>query len=146
MSNTGSAVATITSGATTSTPNILIKSTGFFSIQADVSSSKNYKATTIKSSPIDVDAELADIEFSPLIVSMSPYIYSVYPYQYTEPAAVVTNVNENDNITYSIVTADSVVNSTSTLIKSSTVATIDKTGCFLTTNLCGSNGTSTFRI
>jgi hypothetical protein len=147
MSSTGSAVATITSGATTSKPNIVINSVGKFHIQADVSSSTHYKKTTLKSSPIDVDAAVANIEFSPLIVSLSPYIYKhEYRYQYTEPAAKVTNVNEDDDITYSIVTADSIASSTLTLIKPSTVATIDKTGCFLTTNSCGSTGTSTFRI
>jgi hypothetical protein len=142
MSNTGSSVATITSGETTSTPNILIKSTGFFSIKAVVSSSKNYKGTETTSNPVDVDTDVADIEFSPSIVSLSPYIYSVYPYKYDESAASVINVNENDNITYSIVAADS----TLTSIQTTNVATIDTTGCFLTTNSCGINGTSTFRI
>lgn len=144
MSNTGSAVASIISGANTSKPNIVIKSVGNFRIKAQVSSTTNYAENSIISSPINVDAALANIEFSPIVASLSPYIYNYgYLYPYPGGAATVTN-NVGENILYSIVTADSTLNS----IKPSNVAKIDTTGSFLTTVSCGvtGTGTSTFRI
>ena len=144
MSNTGSAVATITSGANTPNPTIVLNSLGTFNIVATVSSSKNknYNGTILTSLPIKVYPDIPDIEFSPLVASNSPYTYRYEdPYDYIEPAASITN-NTGQTLNYSIVTADSTINS----LTPSTVATIDPSGCFLTTVSCGATGTSTFRI
>jgi hypothetical protein len=131
-------VATITSGANTSTPTIVLNSVGTFNIVATASSSVNYTGTTLTSLPVKVFGDTPDIEFSPLVVSNSPYTY-VYEknwYEYTEPVASITN-NTGQTLIYSIVTADS----TTTSLTTSTVADIDATGRFLTTVSCG-----TFRI
>jgi len=143
MSNTGSAVATITSGANTPNPTIVLNSLGTFNIVATVSSIQNYTGTTLTSLPIRVWPDIPDIEFSPLVASKSPYtyIYEKNSYEYTESAASITN-NTGQTLNYSIVTADSTINS----LTPSTVATIDPSGCFLTTVSCGATGTSTFRI
>ena len=142
MSNTGSAVATITSGANTPNPTIVLNSLGTFNIVATVSSSKNYNGTILTSLPIKVYPDIPDIEFLPLVASNSPYTYRYEdPYDYIEPAASITN-NTGQKLNYSIVTADSTINS----LTPSTVATIDPSGCFLTTVSCGATGTSTFRI
>lgn len=134
-------VATITSGANTSNPTIVLNSLGTFNIVATVSSSQNYIGTTLTSLPIRVWPDIPDIQFSPIVTDKSPYTYEKKSYKYTESAASITN-NTGQKLNYSIVTADSTTNS----LKPSTVATIDSTGYFLTTVSCGATGTSTFRI
>ena len=134
MSNTGSAVATITSGANTQNPNIVIISVGNFAIVAVASSDTNYTTATITSDSIIVYSDIPNIEFSPTITSESPYTYQfANSYEYTGGAASITN-NTGQTLIYSIVTAGSTINS----ITPSTIATIDPTGCFLYTKMCGS--------
>ena len=127
-------VATITSGANTSTPTIVLNSVGTFNIVATASSSVNYTGTTLTSLPVKVFGDTPDIEFSPLVVSNSPYtyVYEKNSYKYTEPVASITN-NTGQILIYSIVTADSTTSS----LTHSTVATIDPSGCLLTTVSCG---------
>jgi len=130
-------VATITSGANTSTPTIVLNSVGTFNIVATVSSSQNYTGTTLTSLPITVHDDIPDIEFSLIVTAQSPYTYqNVNSIEITGGAASITN-NTGQTIIYSIVTADS----TTTSLTPSTIATIDPTGWFLDTISCG-----TFRI
>jgi hypothetical protein len=144
MGNTSSSppppppVATITSGANTSTPTIVLNSVGTFNIVATASSSINFTQDTIPSLPIQVYGDKPDIKFSPIVTEQSPYtyIYEKNSYKYIEPAASITN-NTGQILIYSIVTADSTTSS----LTHSTLATIDPTGYFLTTVSCG-----TFRI
>jgi len=128
-------VATITSGANTSNPTIVLNSVGTFNIVATVSSSTNYTGTTLTSLPITVHDDIPDIE-----ISSGVYISYTYglgkQYQYEEPAASITN-NTGQTLNYSIVTADSTPKS----ITVSPLATIDTSGHYLTTVSCG-----TFRI
>ena len=148
MSNTGSAVATITSGANTPNPTIVLDSSGNFYIVATVSPSLNlnYAGTTLTSLQITVYTDTPNIEFSSLVTSQSPYTYTYEDsYEFTEGAATVTNNTgqlTGQTLIYQIVTADSTTSS----LTPSTVATIDPTGWFLNTVSCGTTGTSTFRI
>ena len=86
-------VATITSGANTSTPTIVLNSVGTFNIVATASSSINFTQDTIPSLPIQVYGDKPDIEFSPIVTEQSPYtyIYEKNSYKYIEPAASITN-------------------------------------------------------
>ena len=148
MSNTGSAVATITSGANTPNPTIVFDSSGNFYIVATVSPSLNlnYAGTTLTSLQITVYTDTPNIEFSSLVTSQSPYAYKFEnSYEFTGGAATVTNNTgqpTGQTLIYQIVTADS----TTASLTPSTVATIDPTGWFLNTVSCGTTGTSTFRI
>lgn len=147
MSNTGSAVATITSGANTPNPTIVFDSSGNFYIVATVSPSLNYTGTTLTSLQITVYTDTPNIEFSSLVTSQSPYTYKFgKPYEFNgDAAATVTNNTgqlTGQTLIYQIVTADS----TTASLTPSTVATIDPTGWFLNTVSCGTTGTSSFRI
>jgi hypothetical protein len=133
-------VATITSGANTSNPTIVLNSIGTFNIVATASSSVNYTGTTLTSLPITVYPDVHDIEFSPLLNTTYTYTYG-NPIEITGGAASIKN-NTGQTLIYSIVTVDSTINS----LTPSTVATIDRTGYSLTTVSCGTTGTSTFKI
>ena len=67
--NTGSAVATITSGANTSNPTIVFKSVGSFSIRADASYSSNYTIAHTISEPIEVTKD------KPIVKFLSIYVF-----------------------------------------------------------------------
>ena len=152
MSNTGSAVATITSGANTPNPTIVFDSSGNFYIVATVSPSLNYTGTTLTSLQITVSTDTPNIVFSSLVTLQSPYTYkfgdsydSYDSYEFTGGAATVTNNTgqlTGQTLIYQIVTADS----TTASLTPSTVATIDPNGWFLNTVSCGTTGTSSFRI
>jgi hypothetical protein len=147
MSNTGSAVATITSGANTPNPTIVFDSSGNFYIVATVSPSLNYFGTTLTSLQITVYPDTPNIEFSSLVTSQSPYTYKFgdsYEFNGDAAATVTNNTGQltGQTLIYQIVTADSTTSS----LTPSTVATIDPTGWFLNTVSCGTTGTSTFRI
>jgi len=130
MSNTGSAVATITSGANTSNPTIVFNSLGSFSIRADVSSSSNYTIANTISNIITVHKDIPNIVFSPTVTSQSSYTYMHgESYEITGGAASITN-NTGQTLIYSIVNTDG--------ITPSTIATIDQSGWFLNTVSCGS--------
>uniref|UniRef100_A0A6C0EXL5 Uncharacterized protein n=1 Tax=viral metagenome TaxID=1070528 RepID=A0A6C0EXL5_9ZZZZ len=142
MSNTGSAVATITSGANTPNPSFVLNSYGTFYIEATVSPSLNYAGTTLTSLQVTVNKDIPTIVFSSTITSQSPYTYLYEEsYEFTGGAARITN-NTGQTLIYSIVTTGSTITS----LSHSPVATIDPTGCFLNTVSCGTTGTSTFRI
>ena len=132
MSNTGSAVATITSGANTPNPTIVLNSVGSFSIRADVSSSANYTVANTISDPIDVSNDMPIVEILPIYNSSYTYQYNT-PYEFENALAIITN-NTGQTLTYSIVTADSTITSFTTL----GIATINTGGTSFVTNTIGS--------
>ena len=120
--NTGSAVATITSGANTSNPTIVFKSVGSFSIRADASYSSNYTIAHTISEPIEVNKDKPIVKFLSIYDPSYPYQYST-PYEFVTAPAHIQN-NTGQTLKYSIVTDDSTVKS----FKPSNKATITTDG------------------
>ena len=129
--NTGSAVATITSGANTSNPTIVFKSVGSFSIRADASYSSNYTIAHTISEPIEVTKDKPIVKFSSIYDPSYPYQYST-PYEFVNAPAYIQN-NTGQTLKYSIVTDDSTVKS----FKPSNIATITNDGTSFVTNTVG---------
>ena len=129
--NTGSAVATITSGANTSNPTIVFKSVGSFSIRADASYSSNYTIAHTISEPIEVNKDKPIVKFLSIYDPSYPYQYST-PYEFVTAPAHIQN-NTGQTLKYSIVTDDSTVKS----FKPSNKATITTDGTSFVTNTVG---------
>jgi hypothetical protein len=129
--NTGSAVATITSGANTSNPTIVFKSVGSFSIRADASYSSNYTIAHTISEPIEVTKDKPIVKFLSIYDPSYPYQYST-PYEFVTAPAHIQN-NTGQTLKYSIVTDDSTVKS----FKPSNKATITTDGTSFVTNTVG---------